>query len=53
MASAPSRYISIAEAADLLDVKPWDVVRLIEADQITSIELVDINSLQAFKERTR
>lgn len=42
----PARYVSIADAADILGAKPWDVVRLIEADKVRSIQLVDVESLR-------
>lgn len=50
MALAPKHYVSINEAAAALGVKPWEVVRLIEAGQIQTVELVDAASLAQVKE---
>lgn len=44
-------YLSIAEAALLLEGKPWDVVRLLEARQVEFIQLVDRASLVSYIER--
>lgn len=45
----PSRptgdYLTIAEAADTLGVKPWEVVRLIESDRLTSVTVIPAASL--------
>lgn len=46
----PSGYVSIAEAAEIIGSKPWDVVRLIEAEKVSSIQLVSVESLHAFRE---
>lgn len=45
MTFAPPGYVSINEAAARLGVKPWDIVRLIEADQINTVTLVEVASL--------
>lgn len=52
MSGAP-HYVSINEAADDLGVKPWDVVRLIEAGQVASVQLVEVASLRTYKEGQR
>lgn len=36
----PSGLLTIAQAADNLGVKPWDVVRLIEAGDLPTVTLV-------------
>lgn len=48
--SPPSGYLTIADAADTLGVKPWDVVRLIAADQLRAVQLVDSESLRRHQE---
>ena len=45
----PSGYVSIAEAAQILNVKPWDVVRLVENEQVETIQLVELASLHRHK----
>lgn len=50
MVSAPSGYVSINEAATLLNVKPWDVVRLIKDEKVAAVELVELDSLRRFQE---
>lgn len=42
--------ISIAEAASRIGVKPWDVVRLLEAGVLRQVVLVDVASLTEFQE---
>lgn len=42
--------ISVAEAAQRLGVKPWDVMRLIESGALVARVVVDPASLDAFKE---
>lgn len=49
-APPPSGYVSITDAAQTLGVKPWDVVRLIDAQRVESIQLVSVESLTAFRE---
>lgn len=46
-----SGFVSIAEAAQILHSKPWDVVRLIEDAQVETIQLVEVASLRRFQER--
>lgn len=41
-----SGYVTIAEAAEIIGGKPWDVVRLIDAGQVSSVQLVDVESLR-------
>lgn len=43
-------YLTIADAADKLGVKPWEVVRLIENDQLTSVTVVPAASLRTYQE---
>lgn len=42
--------ISIAEAAKRLGVKPWDVVRLMNAGQLRQVVLIDTASLTEYQE---
>jgi hypothetical protein len=42
--------ISISEAAERLGVKPWEVVRLIEAGQLKRVVLVVADSLNDYQE---
>lgn len=42
----PAGFVSIADAADILGRKPWDVVRLIESEQVRAVQLVDLSSLR-------
>jgi len=53
--SPPTSYMSVNEAAAYLGVKPWDVVRLVQTNQVDSITLVDASSLRAYaaEERTQ
>lgn len=46
-----AQYVSINEAAALLGAKPWDVVRLIESGHVASVQLVEVASLNAYKEQ--
>jgi len=48
-----ARYIPIQDAAEILGVKPWDVVRLIEAGRVASVELVDADSLTEYRKEIR
>lgn len=45
-----SEYVSIREAAEILGANPWDVVNLIEAGTLTTVELVETDSLRAYQE---
>jgi len=47
-----SGYVSINEAADHLGVKPWEVRRLIEAEQLRTVVLVEKSSLDRYKQET-
>ena len=38
-------YLTIADAADNLGVKPWDVVRLIEAGRLATVTLIPAQAL--------
>jgi hypothetical protein len=42
-------YVSIAEAARILGLRPWDVVRLIKSAQIETVELVEVASLHKWR----
>lgn len=44
--------VSLNDAAEVIGKKPWDVVRLIEAREVEFIQLVDLDSLLAYMERT-
>jgi hypothetical protein len=45
-----SEYVSIREAAQILGANPWDVINLIEAGELTTVELVEAESLRAYQE---
>ena len=40
-----SGYITIAEAAEVIGVKPFEIVRLIDAGQVRTVTLVEAASL--------
>lgn len=44
------RHLTIAEAADVLGVEPWEVVRLAEAGDVETVQLVDAGSLARYQE---
>ena len=46
----PTGYVTLADAADMLGVKPWDVVRLIADDRLAAVQLVDIESIRRHQE---
>lgn len=50
MATAPREHVSIHEAAQILDVSPWDVVELIETGQLLTTRVVDLDSLRTYQE---
>lgn len=50
MTFSPPGYVSINDAAAELGVKPWDVVRLLEAYEVKSVTLVELASLRSYKE---
>ena len=50
MAYAPAGYLSINEAADMLDTTPWVVEELIYADQLRGVTFVDAASVKNLKE---
>lgn len=43
-------FVTVAEAADELGIKPWDVIRLIQTGDLESLVLVQTASLRAAKE---
>jgi hypothetical protein len=43
-------YVSIREAAQILGQNPWDVVNLIEDGHLTTVELIEADSLRAYQE---
>lgn len=45
-------YITVAEAADRLGVKPGDVLRLVNAGQLKSRILVDTASIDAIAQES-
>lgn len=49
-AAPPTGFLTIAQAADQLGVKPWAVVRLIEAGSIESVTLVPASALPSTRE---
>ncbi len=53
MDTATRTHVSIDEAAAQLGVKPYDVVRLIRQQQLESVELVSVSSLQAYRQEER
>ena len=46
-----SEWITAAEAADRLGVKPWDVVRMAEIGDLKSVLLIRADSIDALKEQ--
>lgn len=42
-------FVSISDAAEILGVKPWEVVRLVEAKRVAVVEMVDTNSLLEYR----
>lgn len=49
----PRGFLTIADAADTLDVAPWHVVRLINSGDIESVELVRVDSLNRYRQESR
>ena len=47
---SPGRYVSISEAAALINSKPWDVVRLIEEQRVATVPMVETRSLLRYAE---
>lgn len=45
-----SGFVTIDTAAKELDLKPWEVVRLMGSGELGSIELVNADSLRRYKE---
>lgn len=43
-------YLTVAEAAEVLGVRPWDVMRLVEEDALRTVVLIDRESLSGLKE---
>lgn len=41
----PTGLLTIAQTADKLGVKPWDVVRLIETGQVPTVTLIPADQL--------
>lgn len=52
VATAPPGYLTINEAARELDVSPWRVVELADAQHLASVRLIEADSLHKFRERT-
>lgn len=50
--SSQTGFVSINEAAAFLGVKPWEVRRLIEADQLDTRTLVSVASLRQHKQES-
>lgn len=50
---SPARYVSISDAAALINSKPWDVVRLIEEQRVATVPMVDTRSLLAYAEERK
>lgn len=50
MESNRTGYLSINEAAAILEVSPWEVLDLAEVGQLTRITLIDAASLATYKE---
>lgn len=48
-----TNLLTIAEAADVLGVKPWQVVRLIESKRLEVVELIDAASLRPHMKEER
>lgn len=46
----PTGLLTIAQAADRLGVKPWDVVRLVESGAIAAVTLVPAAALPNSRE---
>lgn len=49
----PTGRITIAQAADQLGVKPWEVVRLIESGRLDSLVYVSAASLASYAQETK
>ena len=47
--SSIAGHLTIAEAARDLDVKPWEVVRLIETGELAAVRLVPQDALERYK----
>lgn len=47
---SPTQYLTIADAADRIGAKPWDVVRLIESGELPTVTLVPVDALPATRE---
>lgn len=45
--------LTIDATADALGVKPWDVVRLLNAGVIESVELVKADSLNRYRQESK
>lgn len=41
-------HLTITETADQLGVKPWEVVRLIESDQLHSVTYIPATALRTY-----
>lgn len=49
-APPPAGFLTIADAADQLGAKPWDVVRLIESGQLATVTLIPVTALPNTRE---
>lgn len=45
-------HLTIAETADQLGVKPWEVVRLIESGRLDAVTFVPTTALRAYQQET-
>lgn len=48
----PTGLLTIAEAADKLGIKPWDVVRLTETGRLDAAIYVPASALSAYMQET-
>lgn len=52
MNNAPKGYLTISEAADQLGVTPWDILRLVDRDQLRGVMFIDAGSLLSHQQET-
>jgi excisionase family DNA binding protein len=51
-APTPAGYLTVAEAAERLGVKPWDVMRMVQTGDLQSLVLIESASVEAPKEKS-
>lgn len=50
--TAPAGYLSVNDAADKLDVAPWEVLNLAEHGDLEVVTLVDADSLANYERKS-